>query len=672
MIGQVIDHYRITEKIGQGGMGEVFKAVDVNLDRVVAIKVLSRELSQDPNLIQRFQAEAKTQAQMNHPNICTLYNFFNYGGQLFMVMEFIEGMNLEQLVHQRGPIPYPEAIPLFQQALFGLSQAHRMGVIHRDIKPSNIIINRQGIAKVMDFGIARVVGHSRLTRTGLQVGTLYYMCPEQIQGRDVDFRGDIYALGITLFELLTGSVPFSANTDFEVMQAHVKTPPPAPSKVYPSLPKVLDRVILKALEKDPRNRYQTVEEFSQALGAGLQEALRTAPAELKKTVAFAPGATAAYQPGATAAYQPGAAPGGPGATVAATAMIPAAGTDKKKILIIGAVAAAAILFVLIAAVILAVVIGKKNHKTTPVVAGGGGVVQSGPQSGGPPVSQPTTLSGGTEKGPVNPGSLPGLSPSEGTPSQPQPETPPPGPSKGNPSPPPPSYPSQKSKPEPQPEPEPEPPPSSSANTALQQALNAAHQAYSEQRFVEPPNDNVMHYTIQVLRMDPSNSYARELQSDAAGMVNGQIQQMINSGNIDGAKRLTRAMVSYFPGNAQYQQVLQGLEVMEQQASSMASAQTFLVGHDHSGDFASFCVGYLYILPDRITFRTAKTVDGRTDDFEVNRSTIKEFKTNNFPIGPFNCFHIKLKNGKNYNFAHIDQNGNGLDPGIVVDAYKGNN
>ena len=154
------------------------------------------------------------------------------------------------------------------------------------------------------------------------------------------------------------------------------------------------------------------------------------------------------------------------------------------------------------------------------------------------------------------------------------------------------------------------------------------------------------------------------------MVNGQIQQMINAGNIAGAKRLTRAMLGYFPGNAQYQQVLQGLEQMEQQAASTANAQTFLVGHDHSGDFTSFCVGYLYILPDRVIFRTAKSIDGRTDDFEVNRSTIKEFKTNNLPIGSFSCFHIKLKSGKNYNFAHIDQNGNDLGPGIVVDAYNG--
>ncbi len=189
-----------------------------------------------------------------------------------MVMEYIEGMNLEQMIRQRGAIPFHEAVPLFQQALFGLSQAHRMGILHRDIKPSNMIVNRQGIVKVMDFGIARVMGQSRLTQTGLQVGTLYYMSPEQIQGKETDFRCDIYALGITLFELLTGTVPFRGSTDFEIMQAHVRTPPPAPSKVLPQLPKVFDWVVLHALEKDPRARYQTVEDFSQALGAALQEA----------------------------------------------------------------------------------------------------------------------------------------------------------------------------------------------------------------------------------------------------------------------------------------------------------------------------------------------------------------------------------------------------------------
>jgi serine/threonine protein kinase len=674
MIGQVIDHYRITEKIGQGGMGEVYKAVDVNLDRVVAIKVLSKELSQDPNLIQRFQSEAKTQAQMNHPNICTLYNFFNYGGQLFMVMEYIEGLNLEQLVHQRGPIPYPEAIPLFQQALFGLSQAHRLGVIHRDIKPSNIIINRQGIAKVMDFGIARVVGHSRLTRTGLQVGTLYYMCPEQIQGKDVDFRGDIYALGITLFELLTGKVPFSATTDYEIMQAHIKTPPPAPSRILPNLPKVLDRVILKALEKDPRNRYQTVEEFSQALSAGLQEALQTAPPELKKTVAFVPGSTRAATPGATVAYQTGAASGGLGATVAGTAMVARPGVDKKKMLIIGGIAAAAVVFVLIAAVALAIILGKKRDKPVSTISGGGGVVQSGSQNAGPPVARPTEFpsSGGKDQGPVNPNSLPGLNPPEQkeSPAEPEP-SPSPGPSRGEKAPPStPQPPSPKSSP-PAPPPEPEPGPSQ-ANSALQQALSAAHQAYSEQRYVEPPNNNVIHYTNLVLRMDSGNSYARELQGDAIGMVNTQIQQSINAGNLAQAKRLTQALLTYFPNNAQYRQILQGLEVMEQQAAATANAETFLVAHDHTGDFGSFCVGYLYILPDRVVYRTARTMDGRTDDFEVSRSTIKEFKTNRIPIGAFNCFHIKLKNGNNYNFAHIDQNGNDLGPDVVVNAYEDTN
>ena len=438
MIGQVIDHYRITEKIGQGGMGEVYKAVDVNLDRVVAIKVLNRELSQDANLIQRFQAEAKTQAQMNHPNICTLYNFFNHGGQLFMVMEFIEGMNLEQLVHQRGPIPFPEAIPLFQQALFGLSQAHRMGVIHRDIKPSNIIINRQGIVKVMDFGIARVVGHSRLTRTGLQVGTLYYMCPEQIQGRDVDFRGDIYALGITLFELLTGSVPFSANTDFEIMQAHVKTPPPAPSKVYPEPAEGAGPGHPESAGEGPA---QPLPDRGGILPGAGRGAPGGAPGGARRTEEdgrFRPRGHGCLPAGRDRRLPAGAAPGGPGATVAATAMIPSVGADKKKILIIGAVAAAAIIFVLIAAVVLAVVLGKKSHKTTPAVAGGGGVVQSGPPSGGPPVSQPTTFSGGnTEKGPSTPAACPGWRRPRGSRRSRSRKRPSPGPSKGGPSPAPP-------------------------------------------------------------------------------------------------------------------------------------------------------------------------------------------------------------------------------------------
>ena len=700
MIGQVIDHYRITEKIGQGGMGEVYKAIDVNLDRVVAVKVLTRELSNDPSLIQRFQSEAKTQAQLNHPNVTTLYNFFRHRDQFLMVMEFVEGMNLEQMVRQRGPVPFQEAVPFFQQALFGLSQAHRMGIIHRDIKPSNIIVNRQGIVKVMDFGIARVLGQSRLTRTGLQVGTLYYMSPEQIQGKESDFRSDIYALGITLFELLTGSVPFRGSTDFEIMQAHVKTPPPVPSKTHVQLPKAFDRVVLKALEKDPKNRFQTVEEFSQALGAAFQESMKSAPAQIKPTVIFTPPAGTRAQTSLGATVQASAPPAGatvaapaPGATVfapapgtafgtspGATVFAPAStGPDRKKIIIVGGIAAAAVLCLTIS-VVLYFVFRSKPVKTGPDLASSSGTVTgTGPSA--PPVSRPTVLSGGNQTGqPSVPlGTLPLGQPGtggQGEQSQPagkdQPpqQTPPQGknpkgqatPSLAIPTPPPP----------------PERPPDDSWEVTpgqqthsgqVQQLVASAQQAFSERRYLEPARHNVLHYTGEALRLDPGNSAAAGLQQQALGIVHNELEGLVNSGNLDGATHVCQLLLQFFPNQPQYLQMLQGLQMMRQQAASPQQAEQFLVAHDHNGSMTVFCVGYLYILPDRVRFQTLNTMDGRTDNFEARRSDIKEFKNNTFPIGGYDCFHIKLKSGKNYNFAHIDQNGTDLGADTVVEAYE---
>src|SRR5713226_7602402 len=158
MIGTEVGNYRILEKLGEGGMGVVYKAVDVNLDRVVAIKALNAELAGNPELEQRFRAEAKAQANLNHTNLATLYTLIVQDGRPWMVMEFIEGENFEQMVQRRGPIPSQDAIPLFRQALLGMGHAHRVGIIHRDIKPSNIMLNKQGIVKVMDFGIAKVLG----------------------------------------------------------------------------------------------------------------------------------------------------------------------------------------------------------------------------------------------------------------------------------------------------------------------------------------------------------------------------------------------------------------------------------------------------------------------------------------------------------------------------------
>ncbi len=257
--------YRILEKLGEGGMGVVYKAIDTSLERQVAIKVLSSELSSNPELVQRFRAEARAQANLNHTNLATLYAFLVQDGSAAMVMEFIDGETFEQMILRRGPIPSEEAIPLFKQALLGIGYAHRAGIVHRDIKPSNLMVNRYGIVKVMDFGIAKVMGARGMTKTGTQMGTGWYMSPEQVLNKSVDIRSDIYSLGITLYQMLSANVPFQGDSDFAIMSQQVNSPPPPPTRFYPYIARSIEDAVLKALEKHPDARFQTVEEFGLAL-----------------------------------------------------------------------------------------------------------------------------------------------------------------------------------------------------------------------------------------------------------------------------------------------------------------------------------------------------------------------------------------------------------------------
>ena len=284
MIGTQIANYKILEKVGEGGMGVVYKGVDVTLDRLVAIKVLSSELVGNPQLVERFRAEAKAQANLNHTNIATLYSFMQIEGNCIIVMEFLEGETFDQMIRRRGVIPAEEAVPFFKQALLGIGFAHRAGIIHRDIKPGNIMVTRSGIVKVMDFGIAKVLGGQRLTRTGTRMGTVAYMSPEQIRNLPVVIRSDIYSLGATLYELLTAHLPFESDSDFQVMSDHVNVMPPPPTRHYPYIPPGIEQCVMKALAKNPNDRFQTVEEF----GAGLEHP-QGLPGYSPATPIYAPG-----------------------------------------------------------------------------------------------------------------------------------------------------------------------------------------------------------------------------------------------------------------------------------------------------------------------------------------------------------------------------------------------
>ncbi|MEO6655433.1 MAG: serine/threonine-protein kinase [Pyrinomonadaceae bacterium] len=265
MIGQIVGNYKIEEKLGEGGMGAVYKGVDTMLDREVAIKALRPELASQTSVVERFRKEAVTLAKLNHPNIATLYTMFRQGEELYMVLEFVRGETLDNIMKRRGALPADEAIPVFCQVLDGIDHAHDLGIVHRDIKPANMMLTEKGTLKVLDFGIARLLGSARMTRAGNIIGTLEYMAPEQVRGLETDGRSDIYALGMMLYEVLTGKLPFDTDNEFELMKAQIETVPLSPRSINPSIPVEVELAIMKAIEKDPEARFQTGGEFRSVL-----------------------------------------------------------------------------------------------------------------------------------------------------------------------------------------------------------------------------------------------------------------------------------------------------------------------------------------------------------------------------------------------------------------------
>ena len=265
MIGQSIKNYKILEKLNEGGMGAVYKGVDMVLNREVAIKVLRPELARQSTVIERFRSEALTLAKLNHPNIAMLHSFFEHGNELFMILEFVPGETLDKVLERRGALTCEEAIPIFCELLDSIDHAHEFGVIHRDIKPANIMLTEKGSLKVLDFGIARFQGRAKITRVGNILGTLEYMSPEQAKGEETDVRSDIYALGMTLYEILTCKTPFETENDFELIQKQISETPVQPRVINPNIPEEIEAAIIKAYAKEPNERFQTAGEFRQAL-----------------------------------------------------------------------------------------------------------------------------------------------------------------------------------------------------------------------------------------------------------------------------------------------------------------------------------------------------------------------------------------------------------------------
>ncbi|WP_237563703.1 Stk1 family PASTA domain-containing Ser/Thr kinase [Halalkalibacter okhensis] len=264
MIGQRISgRYQILETIGGGGMANVYKALDVILDRHVAVKVLQPQFSDDEQFIQRFRREAQSATSLAHPNIVNIYDVGEEGNTYYIVMEYVEGQTLKELIQTGGPIPVEEAVDYMEQMLSALEHSHANHLIHRDIKPHNILISHDGVLKVTDFGIARAISAATITHTNSVMGSVHYLSPEQARGGHVTYKSDIYSLGIVLYEMITGELPFQGDTAVSVAIKHLQNDVPSAKEKVPSLPQSIENVIRKATVKDPLKRYATVQEMEE-------------------------------------------------------------------------------------------------------------------------------------------------------------------------------------------------------------------------------------------------------------------------------------------------------------------------------------------------------------------------------------------------------------------------
>ncbi|MGB8769408.1 MAG: serine/threonine-protein kinase [Candidatus Korobacteraceae bacterium] len=259
-----IGDYEIIRELGHGGMGQVFLVRNLISDRIEAMKILLPDLANQGDLGARFMREIKLLASLDHPNIAALRTAFSADNQLIMIMEYVEGDTLAHLL-ERGPFPPAEALNYIDQVLAALSYAHAKGIIHRDIKPANMMLTPRGVLKLMDFGIARSGNDLGLTMTGATLGSLDYMSPEQVQSQPTDARSDLYSVGVSLYEMVTGQRMFSATSSYSIMEAHVKETPRPPIEVQPSLPKQLSDMIVMAVAKNPADRFQTADAFHNAL-----------------------------------------------------------------------------------------------------------------------------------------------------------------------------------------------------------------------------------------------------------------------------------------------------------------------------------------------------------------------------------------------------------------------
>jgi len=272
MKGQKInDRYQIIKSIGEGGMANVYLAYDTILDRDVAVKVLRGDLADDEKFVRRFQREALSASSLSHPNIVEVYDVGDDNGQYFIVMEYIDGKNLKDLLKKRGKLTVSEVVDIMSQIADGLSVAHDSYIIHRDIKPQNIMILENGLVKITDFGIAMAMNATQLTQTNSVMGSVHYLPPEQASGKGSTLKSDIYSMGILMYELLSGTLPYRGDNAVEIALKHLKEPLPSIREEFPDIPQSVENIILKAAAKNPKNRYNDAREMYEDLVTCLDE-----------------------------------------------------------------------------------------------------------------------------------------------------------------------------------------------------------------------------------------------------------------------------------------------------------------------------------------------------------------------------------------------------------------
>jgi serine/threonine-protein kinase len=321
----VIDNrYRVVRKLGAGGMADVYCAEDMHLGRNVAVKLLHSRFAQDQEFVERFRREASSAAGLQHPNVVGVYDRGEFDDTYYIAMEYSEGDSLKDVIVREAPLDPARAIAITRQILVAARFAHRRNVIHRDLKPHNVILDSEDNVKVTDFGIARA-GASDITEVGTIMGTVQYLSPEQAQGRPVTEASDLYSVGVVLFEMLTGRAPFSGDSPVAVALQHVNQPPPPPRELNPSIPPPLEAVVLKALAKDPADRYSDADSFIKAL-EGVEARLQSGPVDTESTAIYAPVGAASPPATAVAAPAPVAPPAQPPAS--GDGMAPPPGTGE--------------------------------------------------------------------------------------------------------------------------------------------------------------------------------------------------------------------------------------------------------------------------------------------------------------------------------------------------------